>query len=66
MRRGGGGSSPHVPGAGIARGGHHLPASTNGTSGRLGRVDFLNELVEAIEGFIARWNDTEAHPFRWT
>jgi transposase len=24
------------------------------------------ELVEAVEGFVAHWNEHEAHPFRWT
>lgn len=25
-----------------------------------------DELIEAIESFITRWNENEAHPFRWT
>lgn len=33
---------------------------------RHGNFRSVDALVEAIEGFIARWNDTEAHPFRWT
>jgi len=33
---------------------------------RHGNFGSVEELVEALESFIARWNDTEAHPFRWT
>jgi transposase len=33
---------------------------------RYGNFRSPNELVEAIESFIARWNRREAHPFRWT
>jgi len=25
-----------------------------------------DELVQAVEGFVAHWNEHEAHPFRWT
>jgi transposase len=33
---------------------------------RHGNFRSVDALVAAIEGFIARWNHTEAHPFRWT
>ena len=33
---------------------------------RYGNFRSADELVAAIEIFIARWNDSEAHPFRWT
>jgi transposase len=33
---------------------------------RHGQFRTPNELVKAIESFIDEWNETEAHPFRWT
>ena len=33
---------------------------------RYGEFHSPDELVAAIERFIRRWNETEAHPFRWT
>jgi transposase len=33
---------------------------------RHGNFRSLDQLVEALEQFIARWNHNEAHPFRWT
>jgi len=33
---------------------------------RHGNFRTPDELVEAIKAFIEHWNDTEAHPFRWT
>ena len=33
---------------------------------RYGDFSGPNQLVEAIESFVKRWNRVEAHPFRWT
>ncbi len=33
---------------------------------RYGNFHSADELVEAIVAFIREWNETEAHPFRWT
>ena len=33
---------------------------------RHGNFRSVDELVEALDGFIQQWNATEAHPFRWT
>src|SRR5215469_9072226 len=33
---------------------------------RHGNFRSVDELVEALEGFIQQWNAGEAHPFRWT
>lgn len=33
---------------------------------RYGNFKNLGQLVGAIESFIDEWNDSEAHPFRWT
>jgi transposase len=33
---------------------------------RHGNFDSVDQLVAAIERFIARWNQAEAHPFRWS
>ena len=33
---------------------------------RHGNFDTPDELIDAIEDFIEQWNETEAHPFRWT
>ena len=33
---------------------------------RYGNFRSPDELIAAIEAFIAQWNESEAHPFRWT
>lgn len=33
---------------------------------RYGNFQSVDELIAAIEKFIDRWNECEAHPFRWT
>lgn len=33
---------------------------------RYGNFGTPNDLISAIEAFIQAWNETEAHPFRWT
>jgi transposase len=33
---------------------------------RYGNFKSVDDLIAAIESFIDQWNETEAHPFRWT